>query len=295
MLGPADPSLIDLLILHLHGQLTTNYVGPLYAIDESIAPAHQKHAMKERRLNTAKVDIKGDRSAYKVIAKGINMKHPEYAKLSKEAKKKAKKNPASMPFELQLLHAADSESPLAHRPSLTQLEKARHALLGKRLADALARDKKFQALYLTVVNLFAQAIKRDLEKLKLHQAFLTLPEADRKPYGPADSPHLFGMTYAAKWCPSPGKGADRQLHFVEALTKVLFPGRQDHFYGQMLQKEVLTPLRSAQQIPESRMVEGAWKIDYAKVPARSMRRNAGHFRAHDAKGFSDYIRKVTAG
>lgn len=168
-------------------------------------------------------------------------------------------------------------------------------MIHTRLNLALEQDKRFQALYLTVLDLFANGIRSDVDKLKLHHQFLALPEADRKPYKGTDSPHLFGMTYAAKWCPSPGKGADKQLHFVTALTHVLFPGRQDYFHGQSLQKEILTPVRLAQSVPESRMVKGEWKIDYSKVPSRSMRRNAQNFQLHDPVGFASYMRKVAAG
>lgn len=100
-------SLIDLLILHLHGQLSATYTGPLYAINESLAPASQKTAMKNRRTGPGG---KRPHDAYKAIAKGIAKRHPEYVTPKKAKKNRQATQPAQpVPFELQLLHL-DGES-----------------------------------------------------------------------------------------------------------------------------------------------------------------------------------------
>ncbi len=146
------------------------------------------------------------------------------------------------------------------------VEQAKHLILQRRLIKALNEDKKFQALYLTVLDLFVSAIKTDLIRLSDHRAFLAKPQEERKGYKDGSSPHLFGMSYAAKWAPSPAKGGDKQLHFATALALALIPNEPDTLYRRgKLQKEILAPLRAATNVPETQMGKGAWKIDYTKV------------------------------
>jgi len=137
---------------------------------------------------------------------------------------------------------------------LTPTEKARHALLRERLHKSLA-DQRFSALCLTVIKLFADALRDDLAKLKEHQV---ASETDKS--------LLFGLSFAAKWVPSPAKGGDRQLFFATSLSKVLFPVQDnDGLRRETLQREVLSPLRAALKVPETKMVQGEWKIVYTSV------------------------------
>lgn len=101
------------------------------------------------------------------------------------------------------------------------------------------------------------------------------------------------MSYAAKWAPTPGKSADRQLHLATAIAGKLFPG--DGKARRRLQDEVLSPLRRALAVPEVNMIKGAWTINYPKVPARSMARNQNAFVAHDPRGFERYLLGVASG
>lgn len=129
----------------------------------------------------------------------------------------------------------------------------------------MSKDKAFQALYLTVLDLFETQLKADLDQLDEHKTFLTFPEEQRKPFRADSSPHLWNMSFAAKWVPTPAHGADRQLHFASALALELFPGEDVLVARERLQREVLSPLRKVTKVPEVDMVHGEWKIDYTKV------------------------------
>jgi hypothetical protein len=171
----------------------------------------------------------------------------------------------------------------------------------------LSNDRAFQALYLTVLDLFEAQLKADLDQLDKHKTSLTFPEEQRKPFRADSSPHLWNMSFAAKW-------ADRQLHFASALALKLFPGEDVLVARERLQREVLSPLRKVTKVPEVDMVQGEWKIDYAKVsegsairsshrtsclqsqvPSRAMSRYAEHFMLHDPKGYERYLTKVAEG
>lgn len=173
----------------------------------------------------------------------------------------------------------------------------RVTLLKERVTVVL-EDPKVQALYLTVIDIFASHLTQDLARLKAHMEFLNLPEAQRQVegYGKAGtSPHLFGMSYAAKWAPTPGKSADKQLYVATALALRLFLGTDTKTARRRLQAEVLTPLRRVLAVPETKMVKGRWTIEYAKVPSRAMARYKESFMEHDPEGMERYLMDVASG
>ncbi|WVR08914.1 hypothetical protein IAU60_005973 [Kwoniella sp. DSM 27419] len=260
--------LIELLQLHLANQLTAKHTDRLSAIDEGTAPKFFGSEFKEARLQRKNdPSSKRDRRPFRKVLK--------YAT---EAEKKGK------PADAMQLKLCQAGHPMA-----------KHKLLTERAKEALTNDKKYQALFITVLNLFVKSIKEDLDLLAKHKDFLMLPSDERKAYPNDSSPHLFGMTYAAKWVPSPGHSGDKQTLFATALAKVLFPNDHIDRSRQRLQREVLAPLRKVLAVPEIAMSDGSWKVDYTKVPSRSMARNGTHFFEHDPKGFDAYLERVKAG
>lgn len=170
-------------------------------------------------------------------------------------------------------------------------------MISDRAAEMLARPK-FQALYIPVLDIYERYIREDLCSLAKHNDYLKLPDEVRKAEGyghPDSSPHIFSMSYAAKWAPTPGKSVDKQLLLATALALRLFPNDDTKTARQRLQKEVLTPLRRVLSVPEVNMVHGLWKIDYPKVPSLAMNRYQDHFVAHDRKRFEKYIMNVAKG
>jgi len=275
----------DLLMLALNGQLTAAYLNKYTAIDGALAPSQAGEAFKKARLAATKG--KGD------TAKVRGLREPafsEVAKLAREKHKAALADPNKVPI---------SPLDLTDKLSKCGTKEMRTRVIKDRMATALA-DSKLKALYLAVVDLYASYLTADLARLKAHHEYLLLPEEKRREegYGRAgSSPHLFGMSYAGKWAPTPGKSADRQLYVASAIALRLF-GTQTaevNVARHRFQKEVLAPLRSALSVPETKMVRGKWSIEYDKVPARAMARYKEHFYEHDPVGLEKYLLKVAQG
>jgi len=131
--------------------------------------------------------------------------------------------------------------------------------------ESLKHDTKFQALYLVILDLFAKSIESDLANLDLHLRSLSSAQPVTTRSIAASSSHIFNITYAAKWVPTPAHGADKQLFFATAMSAKLFPSKDVQDGRQYLQKSVLTRLRSVLRVPEVQMKAGAWTIDYTKV------------------------------
>ncbi|OXM79428.1 hypothetical protein C364_02925 [Cryptococcus neoformans Bt63] len=252
--------LLDLLILHINGQLSTSFSGKLTAVDETLAPNISADLFKQSRIQ-GRTTSKRDRQGF--------------LKIIVEAKKREKKD------------VDDFQAKLWKAPTLSD----KHQLLSSRLQDALTNDKKFRALYLTVLRIFHGYLEEDLKLLfKYNEQNCLGSDHDA-----VALPHISNMSFAAKWAPTPGKSADKQLHIATALAKLFYPGDDVIWARQKLQKEILTPLRKALAIPEVAMSNQSWKFDYNRVPSRSMARNAEAFMAHDQQGFAAYLDRVSQG
>lgn len=190
--------------------------------------------------------------------------------------------PPSLPYSLAV--------PLSPCPPplLPPSELGKHNLMHNRLDEALRNDKKFQALYLVVTDLFVSELRTDLGYLRYHKDFLALPVDQREPYNGESSPHVIRISYAAKWVLPPTHGTDKQVHLASAIGMLLFPGDGVLESREKLQKAVLTPLRKVLKVPEVNMGQGTWKIAYTKVPARAMSRYSDLFMQRDPKGFEEY-------
>ncbi|OWZ44540.1 hypothetical protein C351_02670 [Cryptococcus neoformans c8] len=252
--------LLDLLILHINGQLSTSFSGKLTAVNETLAPNISADLFKQSRIQ-GRTTSKRDRQGF--------------LKIIVEAKKREKKD------------VDDFQAKLWKAPTLSD----KHQLLSSRLQDALTNDKKFQALYLTVLRIFHGYLEEDLKLLFKYNEQNCLGSD----HGAVALPHISNMSFAAKWAPTPGKSADKQLHIATALAKLFYPGDDVIWARQKLQKEILTPLRKALAIPEVAMSNQSWKFDYNRVPSRSMAHNAEAFMAHDQQGFAAYLDRVSQG
>ncbi|WVN85051.1 uncharacterized protein L203_100193 [Cryptococcus depauperatus CBS 7841] len=253
--------LLDLLVLHINGQLSPSFSDMLSAVDEALAPVQQEEGFKNSRIASQN-------------SKGVKRDRSGFAKIQALAAKRIEKDPNDFVAKLW-----KTPSPIA-----------KHALLADRLKQALSTDKKLQALYLTVVHIFEQYLVNDLALLHQHQEYLVSIKSQAQ-----FSPHLASISFAAKWAPTPGKSADKQLHIATAIAMKHFPGIDVLRARELFQKKVLSPLRNALSIPEIQMSNGSWKIDYTKVPSRAMARHASSFADHDSKSFQIYLDKVASG
>nr|KIR89351.1 hypothetical protein I308_00356 [Cryptococcus tetragattii IND107] len=219
--------LLDLLVLHINGQLSTSFSGKLTAVDETLAPNISADLFKQSRIQ--------GRTTYKRDRQG-------FLKIIVEAKKREKKD------------ADDFQAKLWKAPTLSD----KHQLLSSRLQAALTNDKKFQALYISVLRIFQSYLAEDL-KLLVKYKEENCCESDRVT---ATLPYISNLSFAAKWAPTPGKSADKQLHIATALALLFYPGDDVIWARQKLQKEILTPLRKALAIPEVAMSNQSWDFDY---------------------------------
>ncbi|ADV21887.1 Conserved hypothetical protein [Cryptococcus gattii WM276] len=219
--------LLDLLVLHINGQLSTSFSGKLTAVDETLAPNISADLFKQSRIQ-GRTTSKRDRQGF--------------LKIIVESKKREKKD------------ADDFQAKLWKAPTLSDKQQ----LLSSRLQAALTNDKKFQALYITVLRFFHSYLAEDLKllvKYKEENCF----ESDRVTATP---PYISNLSFAAKWAPTPGKSADKQLHIATALALLFYPGDDVFWARHKLQKEILTPLRKVLAIPEVAMSNQSWKFDY---------------------------------
>ncbi|BEJ00751.1 hypothetical protein CcaverHIS631_0506080 [Cutaneotrichosporon cavernicola] len=294
----------DILVLAISGQLTTSYTGRLTAIDEALAPASSRNSFKAGRLsndsmrkrrgfaNAAREALKSAKIEQKAVA--ISERGAGRAVMTEPTDGGPSSNQETQETRKRKVVETESVS-LKSKLARCGSKQMRDAVIAEHTDKGLA-DPKVQILMTEVVNIYTDFLKADLERLQAHNVYLERPEAERKGDGygaPNTSPHLFGMTYAAKWAPTPGKSADKQLHIVSALAREFFPA--DNKARIRFQTEVLTPLRRVLDVPESQMVKGEWTINYSKVPARCMARNDTMFLEHDPRGFDKYLLAVAAG
>ncbi|BEJ15868.1 hypothetical protein CspHIS471_0504730 [Cutaneotrichosporon sp. HIS471] len=296
----------DILVLAINGQLTTSYTGRLTAIDEALAPASSRNSFKAGRLSKAhdgKRNRQGFANAAREAHKSAKIEQKAVAIAGRDAGRAEMKGPtdggpsSNRETKETRKRKVDETESVSLKSKLARCgsKQMRDAVIAEHTNKGLA-NPKVQILMAEVVNIYTDFLKADLERLQAHSVYLERPEAERKGDGygaPNTSPHLFGMTYAAKWAPTPGKSADKQLHIVSALAREFFP--EDNKARIRFQTEVLTPLRRVLDVPETQMVKGEWTINYSKVPARCMARNDTMFLKHDPKGFEKYLLAVAAG
>jgi hypothetical protein len=144
-----------------------------------------------------------------------------------------------------------------------RLEIGKQILLRQRFDRLIASDKKFQAFYLVVVDLFVKQIQADLSLLN--------KDRDSKSKAPLGQKPIFGLSYAAKWAVMPGKGTDKQLLIASAIALRLFPGDGITSARRRYQSEVLSPLRAALNVPEVAMSAQKWdQVAYTQVSHSSL-------------------------
>ncbi|KAL1407488.1 hypothetical protein Q8F55_006921 [Vanrija albida] len=296
--------LIDLLVVAINGQLKTSWHGSFDAIDGALSFLGRRTAEEFKAARLAKKKGGKRKVGNEFKAAAMRFKSPKT-----KDRKRYRKGGYIDDSDSETDTTTDSENLMegveeAATPTFKEElcnsggKRGRATVLSARAIDVLTNDPKFQALYIAVVDIFVTAINADLERLAAHNQYIARPEDLRKAdgYGKAGtSPHLFGMSFAAKWAPTPGKSADKQLHLATALAVKLFPAEETKWARHKLQTKVLAPLRSALLVPETRMVQGPWKIDYPHVPARAMARHANDFMIHDPTGFDKYIMDLESG
>ncbi|CAI0457902.1 unnamed protein product [Linum tenue] len=149
-------------------------------------------------------------------------------------------------------------------------------------------DSDFRLLHDSIAQMFADALKQDLENLSARQ--------------------FRSISLAAKWCPSLDSSYDKATLICESIARRVFPKESDPEYEKIedahyayrvrdrLRKQVLVPLRRAIKLPEVYMSARQWRnLPYDRVPSVAMKNYKGHFVKHDGKRFNKYLEDAAQG
>ncbi|KAK0210775.1 hypothetical protein DFS33DRAFT_1371136 [Desarmillaria ectypa] len=169
------------------------------------------------------------------------------------------------------------------------------------------KDPKYRALYIAVARLFATHLCTDIS---------LLTQSESIPAVAYRLSLLRQLSLVGKWAPSAGGSHDRftnittvisyLLHDSRASLPIMFPSSLESptvdpfqkatILRSFLQRWVLTPLRTASEIPETYMSANRWnEIKYTRVPSLCMKSNNELFFKHDPEGFQGYMIEVESG
>ncbi|CAG2111550.1 unnamed protein product [Medioppia subpectinata] len=141
-------------------------------------------------------------------------------------------------------------------------------------------DEKYRKLYDKVVDMFANQLVTDLEKM---------------------SKDVKSLSLVGKWAPSSGHHFDKYLFICQPIAKqMLLLMKRNELIGdpKLLKdfyiKEVCTPLRRYLLIPEVFMASNKWMdIDYNRVASKCMQKNKSVFIKHDKQRFEEFLASKT--
>ncbi|KAK0228560.1 hypothetical protein IW262DRAFT_1309969 [Armillaria fumosa] len=194
------------------------------------------------------------------------------------------------------------ESQRAAREARASAGLERYEVLTSRL-----KDPKYRALYIAVARQFATRLCTDISLLTQSESISSHP--DRLTY-------LRQLSLVGKWAPSAGGCHDRFTNITTAIGFLLHNSRKSlpitfpsslesptidllqkaTILRSFLQRWVLTPLRTASEIPETYMSANRWnEIRYTRVSSLCMKNNSELFFKHDPEGFQDYMIDVESG
>lgn len=194
------------------------------------------------------------------------------------------------------------------------LRKERQQRFHERLVGKLVANYKFRALYIAVVRLFAQQLRKDVKILDELQTVDQKVDKDRY------RTLARSISLVGKWAPTPGGSHDRVTNVSTAICQLLFspnensgpdaidplpstaphPIPSDQYNCVILRnyyhRWILRPLREILACPEPLMSAQRWtEIQYSRVPSICMARNKVLFRLHDPEGFQLYLVDVKSG
>lgn len=202
------------------------------------------------------------------------------------------------------------QDPEEHNRESQRVAREARASAGLERYEALTsrlKDPKYRALYIAVARQFATQLCTDISLLTQSESISAHP--DRLTY-------LRQLSLVGKWAPSAGGCHDRftnittaisfLLHNSRASLPIAFPSSLESptidplqkatILRSFLQRWVLTPLRTASEIPETYMSANRWnEIQYTRVPSLCMKNNSEMFFKHDPEGFQDYMIDVESG
>ncbi|XP_054162016.1 uncharacterized protein LOC128959988 [Oppia nitens] len=136
---------------------------------------------------------------------------------------------------------------------------------------------KYRELYDKIVDLFANQLKIDLEKM---------------------AKDIKSISLAGKWAPTNAHHFDKYLSIslpigkrLCQLTNKLELKDKPKDISEFYQKEVCAPIRKYLKIPEVFMASNQWSdIDYSRVASKCMQKNKSVFIKYDKQRFEEYLK-----
>lgn len=263
--------LLHLLIILLYNGLIPEYMASDDGVKSSNAVVRASKSGRKghqavRSLPTYDVIVlKADKDETKKRIRIINDK-----KKSLKSKRKATEEIK----DIEMAEATDEESLEAVQTVLTReetLQYIRHKYNNKRYKS----DEKYRRLYDRVVELFANELKKDLEKMAKNDA----------------------ISLAGKWAPTNGHHFDKYLDISGAIAKQLSKVmdkseimNDKKALANFYQRQVCAPLRAHLKIPEVFMSANQWdSLDYKRVASKCMQKNKLLFIKHDKQRFEKFL------
>ncbi|XP_054162017.1 uncharacterized protein LOC128959989 [Oppia nitens] len=138
-------------------------------------------------------------------------------------------------------------------------------------------DDKYSKVYDKIVDLFANQLKIDLEKM---------------------AKDIKSISLAGKWAPTNAHHFDKYLSIslpigkrLCQLTNKLELKDKPKDISEFYQKEVCAPIRKYLKIPEVFMASNQWSdIDYSRVASKCMQKNKSVFIKYDKQRFEEYLK-----
>ncbi|KAI3845222.1 hypothetical protein MKX03_024880 [Papaver bracteatum] len=149
-------------------------------------------------------------------------------------------------------------------------------------------DEDYRLLHDKISEVFAEYLVADLKILNEGQSF--------------------GISFAAKWCPSLYLCYDQSTLLCESIARRIFTRESYPEYENVdeahyayrirdrLRKEVLVPLHKALELPELYMSLNKWELlPYNRVPSVAMNNYKEVFMNHDKERFTNHLEGVQRG
>ncbi|KAI3979555.1 hypothetical protein MKX01_001747 [Papaver californicum] len=174
------------------------------------------------------------------------------------------------------------------KQKMSMLREERRLKKAKRVIGRYNGDENYRSLHDQISEVFAEYLVADLKILNAGESY--------------------GISFAAKWCPSLYLCYDQSTLLCESIARRVFPRESYPEYENIdeahyayrirdrLRKEVLVPLHKALELPELYMSSNKWELlPYNRVPSVAMNNYKEVFMNHDRERFMNHLEGVELG
>ncbi|KAI3956925.1 hypothetical protein MKX01_000959 [Papaver californicum] len=174
------------------------------------------------------------------------------------------------------------------KQKMSMLREERRLKKAKRGSERYNGDENYRLLHNQISEVFAEYIVADLKILNAGESY--------------------GISFAAKWCPSLYLCYDQSTLLCKSIARRIFPRESYPEYDNIdeahyayrirdrLPKEVLVPLHKALELPELYTCSNKWELlPYNRVPSVAMNSYKDVFMNHDKERFTNHLEGVGRG